>query len=201
MDAAEARYILAQCYLRDGAAQEAVTALTQLRESAPEDSPFRDPALFLLGEAQSGLGLWPQAEASYAAYRTAAPELSSLIWQRIGKARREQGDATGASAAYNEALKASPDWTNTVASRRALADLALARNDTAGAVAEYDALRGSSKNSWAAEMQLLAGNAAGGGRRRGRGARALAGRSRCRSDEHQRTPRDGAACGHGRAGR
>lgn len=158
-DAAEARYILAQCYLRDDAAAEAITVLNQLRADAPEDSPFRDLALFLLGEAQSSLGLWADAEKSYAEYRPTAPEISALVWQRIGRARREQGDAEGATEAYTEALKTSPDWTNTVAIRRALADLALARGDHAGAVAQYDALRGNvTNNGWAAEMQLLAGN-------------------------------------------
>ena len=92
MDAAEARYILAQCYLRDGAAQEAVTALTQLRESAPKESPFRDPALFLLGEAQVEPGAVERRRRPVTRpIDTAAPELSSLVWQRIGKARREAG--------------------------------------------------------------------------------------------------------------
>jgi soluble lytic murein transglycosylase len=159
-DAAEARYILAQCYLRDGAASEAVTVLNQLRAEAPEDSPYRSLALFLLGEAQSQLGFWQEAEASYTAYEPLAPELSAMVLRRIAQARREQADFPGAAEAYTDALKTSPDWTSTVAIRRGLADLALASGDTAGAVAQYDSLRGGVANSgWAAEMQYLAGNA------------------------------------------
>jgi soluble lytic murein transglycosylase len=158
--AAEARYLLAQCYLRDDAPGEAATALSQLLAEASADSPWRGPAQFLLGEAQSRLGLWREAEANYAAYLPAAPEVASLVWQRIGAARREAGDAPGAEEAYNNAVKSSPDWTNTVASRRGLAGLAEARGDAASAVAQYDILRGdNSTGAWAAEMQWRAGDA------------------------------------------
>ena len=89
-----------------------------------------------------------------------APEMAYLTWQRIGAARRALGDLPGAVAAYQSALKTSPDWTNTVAIRRALADLALQQNSPREAVAQYDALRGKeTTGKWAAEMQYLAGTA------------------------------------------
>ncbi len=144
---------------------EAVLALAQLLATASDADPYRAPATFLLGEASSALGRWADAEASYSAYLPLAPELASLTWQRIGAVRREAGSVTAASVAgaieaYNAALKESPDWENTVAIRRALADLALGRYDYTGAVVQYDALRGAATTgAWAAEMQWLAGSA------------------------------------------
>ena len=83
-----------------------------------------------------------------------------MTWQRIGAARRALGDLPGAVEAYQSALKTSPDWTNTVAIRRALADLALQQNAPREAVAQYDTLRGKETTGrWAAEMQYLAGTA------------------------------------------
>ena len=88
------------------------------------------------------------------------PEVDYLIWQRIGAVRRALDDLPGAVAAYQSALKTSPDWTNTVAIRRALADLALQQNSPREAVAQYDTLRGKeTTGKWAAEMQYLAGTA------------------------------------------
>ncbi len=159
-DVAEARYRLAQCYLRDRAPAEAATVLRELLATAPQAEPHRVPANFLLGEAGLALGLWTEAETSYAAYLPLLPELSSLTWQRIGTVRKAAGDLPRASEAYSTALKTSPDWENTVTIRRALADLALSQKDFTGAVVQYDALRGDlSTGAWAAQMQWLAGAA------------------------------------------
>jgi len=159
-DASEARYRMAQCYLRDNAAAEAMVTLKELLSTATETDPYRAPATFTLGEALSTLGSWRDAEAAYTEYLSLAPELKYLTWQRIGAARRALDDLPGAVAAYKSALAISPDWTNTVAIRRALADLALAQNNPREAVAQYDALRGkATSGAWAAEMQYLAGSA------------------------------------------
>lgn len=158
--AAEARYRMAQCYERDGAYAEAWATLTELLDLAPATTPYRAPAQFLLGEALTVLENWPAAEAAYVTYLPLAPELTYLTQQRIGAARRAQGNLAGATEAYRAALAVSPDWANTVAIRRALADLALEQGDFAEAVAQYDALRGGeTRGAWAAEMQYLAGNA------------------------------------------
>lgn len=158
--AAEARYRMAQCYERDGAYAEAWTTLVELLDAAPTTDPYRAPAQFLLGEALAALENWPAAEAAYAAYLPLAPELAYLTQQRIGAARRAQDNLSAAVEAYRAALAVSPDWTNTVAIRRALADLALEQGAFAEAVAQYDALRGGeTRGAWAAEMQYLAGNA------------------------------------------
>lgn len=158
--AAEARYRMAQCYERDGAYAEAWATLAELLDRAPATDPYRAPAQFLLGEALTTLGNWPAAEAAYTVYLPVAPELTYLTQQRIGAARRAQGNLAAAAEAYRAALAVSPDWTNTVAIRRALADLALEQGDSAEAVAQYDALRGGATvGAWAAEMQHLAGNA------------------------------------------
>ncbi len=159
-DASEARYRLAQCYLRDAAPAEVAAVLTQLLGAAAENDPYRAPAYFLLGEAQTDLGWWADAEANYAAYLPLAPELAALTWQRIARVRRAKGDLAAAAEAYTVALQNSPDWTNTVAIRRALANLAEAQADYRGAAVQYDALRGSATTgAWAAEMQWLAGSA------------------------------------------
>ena len=73
---------------------------------------------------------------------------------------RAQERLPAATETYNNALAVSPDWSNTVAIRRSLADLALAQGDARGAVAQYDALRGKeATGAWAAEMHYLAGAA------------------------------------------
>ncbi len=158
--AAEARYRMAQCYLRDEAHAEAWGMLSELLETAPAADPHRAPAQFLLGQALAALENWPAAEAAYAAYLPLAPELAYLTQQRIAAARLAQGNLADAAAAYRAALAVSPDWSNTTAIRRGLADLALAQGNAQEAVAQYDALRGQeTTGAWAAEMQYLAGNA------------------------------------------
>ncbi len=159
-DVAEARYRLGLCYLRDDAAAEAATVLAELVATAPTTNTHRIPATFLLGEALAGLGRWAEAEMSYAAYLPLAPELNTLTWQRIGAARKAAGDPLRAAEAYSTALRTSPDWESTVAIRRTLADLALARKDIPAAVAQYDLLRSASTSpAWIAQMQWLAGAA------------------------------------------
>ncbi len=165
--AAEARFRMAQCYRRDGADAEATIVLNDLLAAAGAQDPYRAPATFLLGEALAALsegthngGRWADAEAAYRAYLPLAPELAYLTWQRIGGAARAQAHLPAAVEAYRKALAASPDWSNTVAIRRALADLAMAQGDAREAIAQYDALRGqATTGAWAAEMQYLAGNA------------------------------------------
>ncbi len=158
--AAEARYRMAQCYLRDEAHAEAWATLTELLDTAPQADPHRAPAQFLLGEALAALGNWPAAEAAYAAYLPLAPELAYLTHQRIAAARVAQGNLAAADEAYRAALRVSPDWSTTVAIRRALADIALEQGNVNEAVAQYDALRGGeTRGAWAAEMYYLAGNA------------------------------------------
>ena len=159
-EASEARFRMAQCYLRDAAPEEARETLSELLTAAAQTDPYRAPATFLLGETLTGLGRWQDARAAYLDFLPAAPELAYLTWQRIGATRRALDDLPGAVAAYQSALKTSPDWTNTVAIRRALADLALQQNSPREAVAQYDILRGKeTTGKWAAEMQYLAGTA------------------------------------------
>ena len=158
--AAEANYRLAQCYLHDAATAEAMDTLKHLLATAPRNDPHRAPAQFLLGESLSALGAWKDAEAAYQAHLPLAPELHYLTWQRIAAQRQALGDPKGAAEAFRQALAKSPDWTNTLAIRRALADLALAAGNAKEAVAQYDALRGNNTTgSFAAEMQYLSGNA------------------------------------------
>lgn len=158
--AVEARYRIAQCYLRDEAYAEAWATLVELLDTAPQADPHRVSAQFLLGEALTALGNWPAAEAAYAAYLPMVPELAYLTQQRIGATCQAQGNLAAAAEAYQAALAVSPDWPNTVAIRRALADIALEQGNVNEAVAQYDALRGGeTRGPWAAEMYYLAGNA------------------------------------------
>ena len=128
LDASEARYRMAQCYMRDNAMAEAMVTLKELLANAVESDPYRALATFNLGETLSALASWRDAEAAYTAYLKMAPELAYLTWQRIAVARRAVGDLAAATEAYKSALTISPDWANTVAIRRGLADLALAQN-------------------------------------------------------------------------
>lgn len=157
---AEAKFRMAQCYLRDDAAAEGMATLKDLLATAPSGDVHRAPAQFLLGEALSILGNWKAAEAAFQAHLALTPELQYLTWQRIATQRQAQNNTSGAAEAYRQALTKSPDWTNTVAIRRNLADLARAAGSAADAVAQYDALRANATTgAWAAEMQYLAGNA------------------------------------------
>lgn len=159
-EAAEARYRMAQCYVRDDAPAEAMVTLAELLAKAAEADPYRAPATFNLGETLLALGRWSDAEAAYQDYLKLAPSMAYLTWQRIGAARRSVGDLPGATAAYKSALATSPDWTNTVAIRRALADLALAQDSPREAAAQYDALAGKETTGpWVAEMRYRAGMA------------------------------------------
>ncbi len=156
----EARYRMAQCDLRDGAPAKAAAALTGLLSAAAPDDPYQAPATFLFGEAQSSLQEWDAAAASYNKYLALAPELSSYTWQRIAAASNAAGNPLGATRAYSAAVGTSPDWNNTVAIRRAWADLLVKQGDGEGAAAQYDVLRaGQTQGAWAAEMQWLAGSA------------------------------------------
>lgn len=155
---AEANYHMAQCYLHDDAAAEAMATLKELLSTAPQGDPHRAPAQFLLGEALSSMGSWKEAEAAYQYHLAMTPELQYLTWQRIAAQRQAQNNPNGAAEAYRQALTKSPDWNNTVAIRRNLADLALTAGNTKEAVAQYDALRANvTTGAWAAEMQYLAG--------------------------------------------
>ena len=159
-EASEARYRMAQCYRRDDAPDEAMATLTELLTASSSLDPYRAPATFNLGELLLAARRWGDAEAAYRDYLKMAPEMAYLTWQRIGAARRALDDLPGATAAYRAALQTSPDWTNTVAIRRALADLALQQNAPREAVVQYDILRGKeTTGKWAAEMQYLAGMA------------------------------------------
>jgi len=159
-DEAEARYRLAQCYLEDGAPAEAAAVLEVLLAEATSDNVFLAPSHFLLGEAYANLGQWSEAEKMYLAYLPLAPELSSLIWQRIGSMRDISDKAELATAAYSEAIESSPDASTTIAMRRNLARLATARGDHDAAIEQYDLIRGNSgTGGLAAEMQWLAGSA------------------------------------------
>jgi tetratricopeptide (TPR) repeat protein len=86
--------------------------------TAPKSDPYRAPANFLLGDALSQLGRWKEAEKSYLAYLPLANEIQAMTWQRIGAARKADGNQLGATQAYSSALQSSFDWTNTVAIRR-----------------------------------------------------------------------------------
>ncbi len=151
---------MAQCYTRDDAPAEAMVTLTELLTEAAGSDIYRTPATFNLGETLLALGRWRDAEAAYQDYLKAAPAMAYLAWQRIGAARQAAGDLPGAIAAYKSALTTSPDWTNTVAIRRALAGLALQQNNPREAAAQYDALAGKETTGpWVAEMRYRAGMA------------------------------------------
>ncbi len=171
--AAEARYRMAQCYLRDEAYAEAWATLAELLETAPAADPYRAPAQFLLGEALAALANWPAAEAAYTAYLPLAPELAYLTQQRIAAARPGAGQPgrrgrgipgrAGRLARLEQhrprSAAAWPTWR-------------WSRPTSQEAVAQYDALRGQETT-----RRVGSGNAVPGGQRPG-AARATAGPGR-----------------------
>ena len=58
LEASEAHFRMAQCYLRDDAPDEARETLSELLNAASQTDPYRAPATFLLGETLTGLRRW-----------------------------------------------------------------------------------------------------------------------------------------------
>ena len=183
---------MAQCYLRDDAPP-------RLSRRSRSCSPRRRrairtarPAQFLLGEAQSILGAYKEAEVVVpgAPEHDARASVSDLAAHRRADDRRRAIRRAQPRRTARRSTK-SPDWTNTNAIRRSLADLALAAGNPKEAVAQYDALRGRHDEGRVCRRDAAPGRqrARAGGERHpgdrgrhadlpGRGAQTMAGRGR-----------------------
>ena len=167
--AAEARLGHAVALFNDGdfaAAAEALEALLQEPEAAapatadslvaPVDIP--DVAAFTLGRARAALGDHAGAIEAFRAYAEANPDMAAYVQPLIADAHLALGDTDAAIAALEAATTGAAQRFVVVENRGRLAGLLLARGDTTGAIAQYDAIRDVARTeATKGQMTYLAG--------------------------------------------
>ncbi|MDZ4765554.1 MAG: tetratricopeptide repeat protein [Chloroflexota bacterium] len=135
---ADAALKLGQAAVREGLFDAAVTALTGLIDSYPND-PKAALARFLRGDAYLGLSQWANAIADFEAYLVARPGLiDSYAHERIGDAQLALGQTAAALTRYQQAADASRSTVLLVALRERLAQVLSSSGRTLEAVAQYD---------------------------------------------------------------
>ena len=157
---AQATVGLGKAALREGLFIEAVNSLTAFLDQYPDDARAA-PARFLRGDAYLGLSLWDQAIADFRAYMSLKPGLlDSYALERIADAQLAIGQLETALASYNEAASASRSLIPQVALRERVAQVYLANNRPAEAVAQYDAILAVAQTAaYRAGIELLAARA------------------------------------------
>lgn len=167
--AADARLGHALALFEDGdtaAAAEALEALLQEPEAAapaagdslvtPVDIP--DVAAFTLGRARAALGDHAGAIEAFRAYAEANPDMAAYVQPRIADAHQALGDTDAAIAALEAATAGAAQRFVAVENRGRLATMLLERGDTAGAIAQYDAIHDIARTeATKGQMTYLAG--------------------------------------------
>lgn len=167
--AAEARLGYAVALFDDGqyaAAAEALEALLQEPDAAapatrdalvaPVDIP--DAAAFYLGRARAALGDHAAAIDAFRAYAEANPDMAAYVQPRIADAHLALGDTNAVITALEAATTGAAQRFVVVENRGRLAGLLLARGDTTGAIAQYDAIRDVARTeATKGQMTYLAG--------------------------------------------
>jgi cellulose synthase operon protein C len=119
-----ARARLAAIAVANGDFQAADAELARLDRAAITDATSQR----IRFEVDLGLGRYKEVAAALAGTVAIEPAGRALL---LGHAERGQGNYAGAQASYEEAARLRPDWADPAI---ALADLAVARQDVAGAV-------------------------------------------------------------------
>ena len=167
--AAEAQWGYAFALFEDGdfaAAAEALEALLQEPDAAapaagnslvaPLDIP--DAAAFTLGRARAALGDPATAIDAFRAYAEANPDMAAYVQPLIADAYIALGDTNAAITALEAATTGAAQRFVAVENRGRLAGLLLERGDTAGAIAQYDAIRDIARTeATKGQMTYLAG--------------------------------------------
>jgi soluble lytic murein transglycosylase len=157
---ADAAFRLGQSALREGLFNDAVSALTTLIESYPNNERAA-LARFLRGDAYLGLSQWSNAIADFEAYLAARPGLiDSYVHERIGDAQLALGQLETALERYRMAADASRSTVPLVALRERLAQVYLNNGRTADAVAQYDKILEIARNiPYRAQIEMAAARA------------------------------------------
>ena len=167
--ATEAQWGYAVALFEDGdyaAAAEALEAVLQSPDAAapatgdslvaPLDIP--DAAAFTLGRARVALGDHAAAIDAFRAYAEANPDMAAYVQPLIADAHLALGDTDAAIAALEAATTGAAQRFVVVENRGRLAGLLLARGDTTGAIAQYDAIRDVARTeATKGQMTYLAG--------------------------------------------
>ncbi len=173
-----ARYGLAETYLLDQDYASAAAAweeyLALYFQDGPEDGPEAKAygrAAFMAARAYQALEEWEKAILLYEASLEADKTLADLIHENVGEcyaalaaqAPLPRPSQEKAIAAYRQAASATADRSVQVSLRERIADLYLAMDDPAAAVAEYDAILAVAQiESYRAKIEFLAGRALAG---------------------------------------
>lgn len=119
-----------------------------------------DVAAFHLGQARARMGDYAGAIEAYRAYLQNNPTMAAYIQPMIADAYEALGDTEGVIAALEAAAGGSAQRFKAVANRMRLASLYLARQDYAGAIAQYDAVHEIARTeATKGQMTYLAGQA------------------------------------------
>lgn len=158
-EAHEARWRLGLAYLEDDQPTEAWVALSLARVHAPPEAlpPEVD---FWLGEVAGRLGNPTAAVEAYRRYLAQEDALAGEVNLRIGRLLRQAGEIEAAVEALEQAVAAAPDNFVRFAALEELAEVALAQERWADAVAAFDQILAVSQLArYRAEIQQRAGQA------------------------------------------
>jgi len=136
--AAEARFLLARAFLAAGQSEQAGALLETL--AGHEDAIARFPEIHYW-LAKTLLSADPaRAAQAFEAYAALSPHLAAAVWIRAGDAWRQAGELDRAVAAYSQALSLAAGVATALHAREGLAETALAADDPAAAIAQYEAI-------------------------------------------------------------
>lgn len=143
---ATAQLGLAHATLRSGDFTAALTALDGFLTEHPSH-PNVAEATFLRGDAKMGLSDWSGAVADYQAYLNMKPGIiDSYVYERIGDAYLAAGQQADALAAYDQAVAADRMLVSELILREKVAQINRSLGNTAGAVAQYQAILAAAQN-------------------------------------------------------
>lgn len=129
-----------------------------------------DIAAFQLGQARRAMGDHAGAIEAYRAYLQNNPDMAAYVQPLIADAHETLGNTDGVMAAMESAVDAPAQRFRAVANRMRLASLYLARDNYAGAIAQYDAIHDIARTEatkgqvtyLAGRAEIAAGNTAAG---------------------------------------
>jgi len=136
-------------------------------DAAQQAAVLRELALYLRGEALTGLGRYVEAIAAYQQVEAAHPWLTETVQEQIAAAYLALGDGQNAAAAYQSAAEAAAAANDTAGQARlleALAETHISLGQYADAVAAYEDILAVAQNAgYRATIQYRAGQAAASG--------------------------------------
>lgn len=158
-----ARYRLAESYLAEDNFGQALDSLDKFQGEAirlPTDDPRRAKAIFLRGEALSGLNRMGEAAAAYQTFLESHPELTGVVQEIVGDGWQRSGDRERAATSFRLAADGTADRVETVRILDKLAELLEGAGRWAEAAAVLEEMLSRSVNpGYRVGLLLRAGNA------------------------------------------